>query len=316
MFFNRASGFYSQSSDWANMDGLTIAVPSSLVREAEDEREATRKIGSVARAATVFRARRLVVFPDREGESRLGGEFVRTVLAYASTPPRLRSELWRKRDELAYVGVLPPLRVPSQTGSTPDGAESSTQGIVTKVGPDDRVRVNCALAQHPISLLVPDGLSVREGERVTLRVSSRDPLRARITGYPEAGFQVTGAELTEVIAEAGLTIAASRHGQELSVSRLGEVVQTVSEADGTAVVFGAPQRGLPAMLGVAPEQVTGERASAGRDQSQSAANGRSVDTGADPGFDCWLNTIPNQGSEVVRTEEAVFATLASLSLTE
>ncbi len=35
-----------------------------------------------------------------------------------------------------------------------------------------------------------------------------------------------------------------------------------------------------------------------------------------PGFDLWLNTIPRQGSEVVRTEEAMFASLASLTLTE
>ncbi len=299
------------------MDGLTIAVPSSLVREAEDKREATRKIGSVARAATVFRARRLVVFPDTEGESRWGSGFVRTVLAYAATPPRLRSELWERRDELAYVGVLPPLRVPSQTGSTPDGAESSTQGIVTTVGPDDRVRVNCALAQHPISLLVPDDVSVREGERVTLRVSSREPLRARITGQPEAGFQVTGAELSEVVAEAGLAIATSRHGHMLSVSRLGDVVRTMSEADGTAVAFGAPKRGLPAMLGIDPDQVTGERAPVWIDQIHGAAeSGRTIDAGADPAFDIWLNTIPDQGSDVVRTEEAVTATLASLSLTE
>ena len=35
-----------------------------------------------------------------------------------------------------------------------------------------------------------------------------------------------------------------------------------------------------------------------------------------PGFDLWLNTVPNQGSEVVRTEEAMFASLACLTLTE
>ncbi|MBW4953623.1 RNA methyltransferase, partial [Klebsiella pneumoniae] len=34
------------------------------------------------------------------------------------------------------------------------------------------------------------------------------------------------------------------------------------------------------------------------------------------GFDLWLNTIPQQGSETVRTEEAMFASLACLTLTE
>ncbi|QHS18272.1 putative RNA uridine N3 methyltransferase [Halopenitus persicus] len=283
------------------MDGLTLCVPSSIVREAEDEREATRKLGTVARAAAVFSATRLVVFPDREGERRRGGEFVETVLRYAATPPELRTDLWGRRDELAYVGVLPPLRVPSRTGSPPDGDESSTQGLVTEVGPDGRVRVNSPLGEHPISLLVPDGLSVERGERVTIRISSREPVRARITGKPEDGFQVVGADLPEVLADGGLAIATSRHGEPLSVSRLAELAPRVQEADDPVVAFGAPGRGLPEILGVRPEDVT-------------AAAGGPVEP--DPGFDLWLNTIPQQGSKVVRTEEAMFASLASLTLTE
>lgn len=66
---------------------LSVLVPSSLVREAEDQREATRKLGYVARAAAVFRANELVVFPDEDGENNWGGEFVETVLRYAATPP-------------------------------------------------------------------------------------------------------------------------------------------------------------------------------------------------------------------------------------
>lgn len=283
------------------MDGFTLCVPSSLVREAEDKREATRKLGYVARAAAVFRASRLVVFPDREGERRWGGEFVRTVLRYAATPPDLRTELWGERDELEYAGVLPPLRVSWQTGSTPTGDESSTQGLVTEVGPEGRVRVNSPLGEHPISLLTPSDVEVEEGERVTIRISSREPVRARITGKPEDGFQVVGADLSEALAQSELAIATSRHGEDLSVSRLGELATDADERDGVAVAFGAPERGLPSMFGLSPDDVR-------------AADGGPVEP--DPGFDLWLNTIPRQGSEVVRTEEAMFASLSPLTLTE
>ena len=284
-------------------DGLTICIPSSVVREAEDDREATRKLGYVARAAAVFRADRLVVFPDREGDGRRGGEYVRTVLGYAATPPELRKDLWGQRDELRYAGVLPPLRVPWRTGSTPSGEESKTQGLVTEVGPEGRVRVNSPLREHPISLLVPSEMEVRAGERVTIRVSSREPVRARITGKPSAGFQVVGADLSEALVDGGLAVATSRHGANLSVSRLGELVADASEAGGYTVAFGAPERGLPEMLGCQPEDV-----------HTAVENGRRVEP--DPGFDLWLNTIPSQGSGVVRTEEALFATLGSLTLTE
>jgi hypothetical protein len=276
---------------------LSVLVPSSLVREAEDKREATRKLGYVARAATVFRADRLVVFPDREGERRLGGTFVETVLRYAATPPYLRKEVWGHRDELEYAGVLPPLLVSSTTGSEPDGSGSLQQGIVTEVGPDGRVRVNCGL-QHPISLYTPSDMAVSEGERVAIRISSREPVRARIVDEPVPGFDVSRSDLEEALdrADAGVTIATSRFGESLTVPKLADLSPRL-ERDGATVVFGSPGRGLPDILGVDAEEVT-------------------VEPSDGPGFDLWLNTIPRQGSEVVRTEEAMFASLASLTLTE
>ncbi|MFA1612179.1 putative RNA uridine N3 methyltransferase [Halobellus rubicundus] len=277
---------------------LTVLVPSSLVREAEDKREATRKLGYVARAATVFRADRLDVFPDREGERRFGGEFVETVLRYAATPPHLRKDLWGRRDELEYAGVLPPLRVPSTTGSESDGSGSLTQGIVTEVGPDGRVRVNCEL-QHPISLHVPPGMEVREGERVAIRISSREPVRARIVDEPLPGFDVSRTDLEEALGrpDAGVAIATSRFGEALTTTWLPQLASRI-EREGATVAFGSPGRGLPEILGVDID-----------------AEGP-VEPADGPGFDLWLNTIPRQGSETVRTEEAMFASLASLTLTE
>ncbi|MFD1633906.1 putative RNA uridine N3 methyltransferase [Haloplanus ruber] len=278
---------------------FSVLVPSSLVREAEDKREATRKLGYVARAATVFRADRLVVFPDVEGERRWGGGFVEVVLRYAATPPYLRKEAWGRRDELEYAGVLPPLRVSSRTGSGPERPGSLQEGIVTEVGPDGRVRVNCAL-QHPISLLLPDGMEVSEGERVAIRISSREPVRARIVDEPPPGFAIRRADLSEALArsDAGRRIAASRHGTVLSVDRLADIV---GRSGDMTVAFGAPGRGLPAILDVSVEDVA-------------QAGDSDVEPG--PGFDLWLNTIPRQGSETVRTEEAMFASLAPLTLTE
>ncbi|WP_394741748.1 putative RNA uridine N3 methyltransferase [Natronococcus roseus] len=288
---------------------VSVLVPSSLTREAEDKREATRKLGYVARAATVFRADRLVVFPDREGErGRFGGEFVDTVLRYATTPPYLRNEAWGMRDELEYAGILPPLRAVSQTGSESNGSGSSRQGIVTEVGPDQRVRVNCGL-QHPISLNVPPGMELEEGERVTVRISSRRPVRAKLEDEPLPGLDVerTGLQAALGREDAGVRIAASRFGAELTVGRLGTLAGR-RERDGMTVVFGAPERGLPDILGMDEEAVDAL-------SHWDGVDGDGVEP-IDPGFDLWLNTVPDQGSDVVRTEEALFATLASLTLRE
>ncbi len=286
----------------------SLLVPSSLAREAEDKREATRKIGYVARAATIFRIDRLTVYPDPAGEQKYDDGFVATVLRYAATPPELRKELWDTRDELEYAGVLPPLRALSQTGSGSDGSGSLRQGIVTKAGTDGHVRVNCGL-QHPISLPVPDGMDLTEGERVTVRVSSREPVRAKLVDVDPSGFVVDRSDLDTAVSrsDAGLAIAASRYGEELTPKRLDEIAPQCRRESATGgdladsaftVAFGAPERGLPEILGFTPEKIREDGCK---------------ETG---GFDLWLNTVPNQGSQVVRTEEAVFATLACLNLME
>ncbi|QLH78115.1 hypothetical protein HZS55_12730 [Halosimplex rubrum] len=296
----------------------SVLVPASLTREAEDKREATRKVGYVARAATVFRVDRLTVYPDPDGVEKRGAGFVETVLRYAATPPYLRKEVWDRRGELEYAGVLPALRTRSWTGSGSDESGSLRQGIVTEVGADGRVRVNCGL-QHPVSLPVPSGMEVGERERVSVRVSSRRPVRAKLVDEPAAGFVVDSTDIDDALArpDAGLTIAASRYGEELTVTKLDQLVARLRDGDGArgtggsdesdasgdeaaplgdlTVAFGAPERGLPPILGEDPDTVAAE-------------------TGDDR-FDLWLNTVPNQGSEVVRTEEAVFATLAPLRLT-
>jgi hypothetical protein len=150
-------------------------------------------------------------------------------------------------------------------------------------------------------------MEVGERERVTVRVSSREPVRAKLTDDPLPGFAVDAADLDSALAraDAGLAVAASRHGEALDVGRLGQLVGRIrsggSSSDdgdpGLTVAFGAPERGLPEILGSHPDAVTGETGETGR-------------------FDLWLNTIPDQGSEVVRTEEAVWASLACLTLTE
>jgi hypothetical protein len=164
-------------------------------------------------------------------------------------------------------------------------------------------------------------MEVSEGERVTVRLSSREPVRARIAAEPPPGFRVCRADLASTLEapDAGLRIGTSRHGAALSVARLGPLAERIG-ADGATVAFGAPERGLPAMLGLPPAAIG---ADAG--ETDAAGEADTADTPSEPdrtdrlgdrpgGFDRWLDTIPNQGTATVRTEEALFATLACLNL--
>ncbi|MFW6152974.1 MAG: putative RNA uridine N3 methyltransferase, partial [Halobacteriota archaeon] len=219
-----------------------------------------------------------------------------TVLEYAATPPYLRKEVFDRRDELAQVGVLPPLRLPTWTGSESNGSGSIREGIVTEVGPDGRVWVNCGL-QHPIALSVVDRDPPTVGERVAVSISSREPVRAKLLSGVVPGPQVHERTLEEALAAArGIRIATSRHGQPLTVGLLTGRLSTRFES-GMTLAFGAPGRGL-------------------REIGHSLGLDTAPGTAEDGPFDLWLNTIPDQGSEVVRTEEAMVASLACLGLKE
>ena len=126
--------------------------------------------------------------------------------------------------------------------------------------------------------------------------------------------------------DAGLRIATSRYGVELTVPRLSRLTERV-ETDGMTVVFGSPGRGLPEILGVSKsddllatrtpwESEDVETDGVERSSTPSGVESDSTTqvAGAPSRFDLWLNAIPNQGSEVVRTEEAMFAALATLNL--
>jgi hypothetical protein len=153
-------------------------------------------------------------------------------------------------------------------------------------------------------------MEVGEGERVTVRISSRRPVRAKLVDDALPGLSIERTDLQAALGreDAGVCIAASRFGAELTVGRL-ETLAGRRDRDGMTVVFGAPERGLPTILGLDEETVEALSIWDGDD-------GNGVEPTADPGFDLWLNTVPDQGSEVVRTEEALFATLAPLSLRE
>ena len=88
---------------------LSILIPSSLTSESKDPRIKTYKVGQIARLASIFRVDKIIIYKDPEYDD---SKFIDLVLRYAETPQYLRKQLFPLRDELKYVGVIPPLRTP------------------------------------------------------------------------------------------------------------------------------------------------------------------------------------------------------------
>ncbi|MBN1236542.1 MAG: hypothetical protein JW999_10940 [Methanotrichaceae archaeon] len=266
-----------------------ILIPSSLTMESRDRRESTLKVGQIARAAAVFQYNRIVIYRDPE---RNDSRFMAMVLRYMETPQYLRRMLIPRREELRHVGTLPPLRtahhpINSRSESLKIG-EFRVGAVVESVGSDSGVWVEIGI-DRPIPLRTEEKIPV--GQRLNVRIFSQEPLVAEPVDQKDIpiywGYETEVVESLEGYLASkndAQIVLTSRNGKAVTPKVLQELGQSGRKRD-LAVVFGSPARGVDALL-------------------SAKAIGRYE----------MINTIPHQGTETVRVEEAVFATLALLNL--
>lgn len=262
-----------------------ILIPSSLTMESRDLRVNTLKVGLIARAAAVFRVNRIVIYKDKEFDD---SRFISMILRYMDTPQYLRRMLIPRREELRHVGMLPPLRtahhpINSETSALKIG-EYRVGAVVESVGSDGGAWVEIGV-DRPIPLRTDKNYPA--GQRLNIRIFSRNPLAAEPVDRMEIpqywGYETEVVEsLEDYLGSLGaFVVLTSRKGKVVTPKLLGELGQKRD----LAVVFGSPAKGVDAFLSKA-----------------------AVDRY------CMINTIPRQGTETVRVEEAVFASLALLNL--
>jgi len=275
---------------------LTIAIPASVISDTPHLREKTAKIGLIGRAAAIFRVDELVVYPDNPRcKKNADLDFIATLLRYLETPQYLRKRLFIIEPQLQFAGVLPPLRTPhhSVTGKVGDlRAGEYREGVV--------------LSETKEGLLVDVGFEqpalLREkehalGERLTLqvvkasgRVEVQTASRADVPDYWGYVVTVERGSLRSAVegVKADLVVGTSREGSDF-VDVTEGLAGKWRAARSILVVFGSPTRGLHEIA---------------RDES----------IRLETIVDFVVNTVPCQGTETVRTEEALLATLAVLNV--
>lgn len=266
----------------------TILIPSSTTMESRDERIRTLKVGTIARAAAVFRVGRIVIYRDAEFDD---SRFISRVLQYAETPQYLRKRLFPRERDLRYVGILPPLRTPhhptSSKVSTLKVGEFRVGLVVDEVGSDNGAWVDIGV-ERPLPLKTARRYKV--GQRLNVRVFSLKPLaaepvdRSEIPHYWGYETEVIPNLDEHVSSTKSLVVVTSRRGTPATPDLLRQTVRQ-GRRRGLEVVFGSPARGVDAFL------------------SSETMEGC-----------CVINTIPHQGTETVRLEEAIVATLAQVNL--
>jgi len=272
-----------------------VAIPASVVSDTPHLREKTSKVGLIGRAAAIFRVNEIVVYADNPKVNQSGDvDLIATLLDYMETPQYLRKRLFKIEPRLQYAGILPPLRTPHhplnrkaealKVGEYREGVTLSKtkEGVLVDIGverPALMRETHWALEKR-LTLQI-----VKAGEHVEVQAVSKDA----VPGY--WGYTVTVENRSFVrLVENGkfdLTIATSKIGAKF-VDVAEKMAEKWKKANCKLVAFGAPTRGLHEIV---------------------------KDEGADLNavVDFVVNLIPEQGTETVRTEEALLASLAILN---
>ena len=265
-------------------DELSIFIPNSFLSESKDFKVRTYKVGVLGRALAVFQADNVVIYNDdhmknEDGES--DGAFMAEVLSYMNTPQYLRKKAFPIRPELKHVGILPPLRTPHHPVNNQPDVGDYRQGFTVKrnkkgtyvdIGMD-----KLAFCKEQLSVKKIFDFKITKIAKKEVIVTPDKPDDV-YWGYNVMSSNKSLKNSLKLI-KPDLVVETTRYGDYID-SIFDELKHKVDECKSIAILFGGPYSSIE-------------------------------DDVSNPNWDLFkVNTIPDQGTETVRTEEAVVATLS------
>jgi predicted SPOUT superfamily RNA methylase MTH1 len=270
--------------------GLHVAIPDTSLIDCSDLRQKTVKVGLIARAMAVFRVERVIVYETGNllSKAKRDSDLLVRLLEFMDTPQYLRRRIFPKTPSLKFAGLLPPLR----TRSHPLDFNPSALSVgMVRWG----VQVRLDKVDIGIGELVDHSEPLSERSPTLLRIIETKP-KIRVEAINRKDLErYWGFEVERITSLAG-RLSESSHMTRIITSRNAppydrlekEIVSTVSNTKSILTVFGGPMHGVLELLS--------EEKDAIKENS-----------------DFWVNTILGQGTETVRLEEAILASLALLN---
>ncbi|MEM2947432.1 MAG: RNA methyltransferase [Candidatus Bathyarchaeia archaeon] len=276
---------------------IAIAIPASVASDIPHLREKTSKIGSIGRAAAIFGVEEIIIYKDElKLDQKADMDLIATLLSYMETPQYLRKKLFKLKPELRYAGILPPLRTPhhplSKKAKELKVGEYREGVTVAKSGKNTFVDIGVDKPALISNVRLP------LEKRVTVKITGVNKyVMANLASRSEVpyywGYNVTlwdgsfGRLLAKRLFD--LKIATSKYGIFFP-DAVGKIAERWKKSEKILIAFGSPTKGLYEIA------------------KQEGLN-------LDRIVDFVVNTIPDQLTETVRTEEALIASLAVFNCT-
>ena len=270
---------------------IAIAIPSSITLTEETLYLKTIKVGIIARAAAIHRVDEIIVYNDRS-EALHETKIIVDVLKYLRTPPYLRKKIIPLKKTLKYAGILPPLQTPNHPQQAMLRQGEIREGLVEKLG---KKYAQVDVGAKKLVKVKRRG-NIKVGDIVYVRILDESSFLGEIVDENSVKYYLcfkisTCSSFKELFKRKwDFKIATSRYGGKVN-EVLDLIKRVISRKSKVLIAFGAPKEGLYEIA------------------SRHGLNVEKI-------FDIVINTIPYQGVQVIRTEEAIHATLELISLLE
>jgi predicted SPOUT superfamily RNA methylase MTH1 len=222
------------------------------------------------------------------GNKKRDADLLTKLLRFMDSPQYLRKRVFPKSPSLRYAGILPPLRTKShpleQTKS--DLQEGTIRwGVQVRSGKVDLGLDRPIDYPHTISERDPTLFQVKKtSPKIILEIIDRDDVE-EYWGFAVERVRELGALLEEE--HDSTRIGFSRKAPHFD--RLeSDLKSTIAGTQSVLAVFGGPRHGILEVFKENREAIKSN-------------------------IDFWINTIPDQGTETVRLDEAMFVSLGVLN---
>ena len=268
---------------------VSIFIPDSFLAETSDLKLKTSKVGLIGRALAVFRMDQVVIYKDLSDDNnkrRNDADFIGNILSYMNTPQYLRKKTFPIMPELKHVGILPPLRTPYHPTDVNPKVGDFRQGFTVKRNKKgtfvDIGMENLAFCKEQLSVnKIFSFKLIKLAKEVIVTPDEPDDI---YWGYKTLSTHKSLKNSLKLI-NPDLVIETTRYADTINTI-FNELESKIENSKNIAVLFGGPYSGL---------------------------NTEGLDTNFS-----WelvkVNTIPHQGTETVRTEEALISTLSIFNL--
>ncbi len=269
---------------------IKVAIPDTSLSDSTNLRQKTTKAGRIARALAVFRVEEVFVYktgflpPSKMRDADL----LVKILRYLDTPQYLRRRVFPKSPSLQFTGTLPPLRTRSHPlqSSLADLTEGTIRwGVQVRpnqidLGFKKLISYSGAVSERDPTLFKVVNIS----PKITLEAIERSDVQ-EYWGYEARRIGGLVGYLKE--SENMTRIGFSRKAPSFK-KLVDDLSSTISNTGSILAIFGGPVRGVSELCAKEKEDVKHH-------------------------IDFWINTVPDQGTETVRLEEALVISLGLMN---